>query len=163
QACREPLELPASAPVVGLMPGSRAHEMKHMGPVFLDAAALLAERNPAIRFVLPLADPRFHAPLTRDLEARRLDPMVRLTEDSRTAMRASDALLVTSEAAALLPGGGTLLRVARTVVAFGRGSPAADAPAQATNGSLDERNERPDLGRGRQLPQPEQRVADPEP
>ncbi|TAN47264.1 MAG: hypothetical protein EPN21_18055 [Methylococcaceae bacterium] len=45
-----------AAPVVGLLPGSRRGEIKRLLPAMLQAAALLAERMPAVQFILPQAD-----------------------------------------------------------------------------------------------------------
>ncbi len=54
-AARQRLNLPASAEVVALLPGSRRSEIRHIAPGMLQAAALLAKQRPALRFVLPVA------------------------------------------------------------------------------------------------------------
>ena len=46
-------DLPADAPLLGLLPGSRAGEVSRLLPVFLAAAARLRERAPDLRIVLP--------------------------------------------------------------------------------------------------------------
>ncbi|WAR43471.1 lipid-A-disaccharide synthase [Methylomonas rapida] len=43
-------------PVVGLLPGSRANEIKRMLPAMLEAAGELARSHPDVQFVLPQAD-----------------------------------------------------------------------------------------------------------
>ena len=43
-------------PRIGLLPGSRRSELRHILPPLLRAATLLRERRPACRFFLPLAD-----------------------------------------------------------------------------------------------------------
>lgn len=43
-------------PVVGVLPGSRANEIKRMMPVMLEAVQVLAQRDSQIQFVLPQAD-----------------------------------------------------------------------------------------------------------
>ncbi|MCQ8103141.1 lipid-A-disaccharide synthase [Methylomonas sp. SURF-2] len=48
--------LDTGRPVVGLLPGSRANEIKRMLPVMLEAVALLAKRFPELQFLLPQAD-----------------------------------------------------------------------------------------------------------
>jgi len=48
--------LDANRPVVGVLPGSRANEIKRMLPVMLDTVQLLAQREPQMQFVLPQAD-----------------------------------------------------------------------------------------------------------
>jgi lipid-A-disaccharide synthase len=52
--------LEGSGPIVGLLPGSRANEVRRLLPVMLESAARLAERVPGVRFVLaqaPSVDP----------------------------------------------------------------------------------------------------------
>ncbi len=51
QALRE-FGLETEGPVIGLLPGSRANEIKRLLPVILEAATLLARRFPGARFVL---------------------------------------------------------------------------------------------------------------
>lgn len=52
-AARTALDLPVQDPVVALLPGSRAAEIKHLMPRFLQAAEQLHRRHPELRFVLP--------------------------------------------------------------------------------------------------------------
>ncbi|HOQ28253.1 MAG: hypothetical protein GX785_14365 [Armatimonadetes bacterium] len=56
EAIRQAWGLEVDAPVVCLFPGSRRHEVEHILPAFLDAAALIRERVPRARFVLGLAE-----------------------------------------------------------------------------------------------------------
>ena len=51
QAARRELGLPAESRVVALLPGSRGDELAALTQVLLDAASLLADRDPALRFV----------------------------------------------------------------------------------------------------------------
>jgi lipid-A-disaccharide synthase len=60
---------PADAVLICLMPGSRRGEVLHIGPIFLDAARLLARQLPAARFLLPVADPRLRPALLDALAA----------------------------------------------------------------------------------------------
>ena len=53
-AARESLGLPQDGPVVALLPGSRLAEIRHLGPRFFRAAALLARQRPSLRFVVPV-------------------------------------------------------------------------------------------------------------
>jgi lipid-A-disaccharide synthase len=48
--------LNADQPIVGVLPGSRANEIKRMLPAMLQAVALLASSNPEFQFLLPQAD-----------------------------------------------------------------------------------------------------------
>ena len=52
-AARRQLGLPDQAPVVALLPGSRASEIQYLARRFLEAAALMKRARPGLRFVLP--------------------------------------------------------------------------------------------------------------
>jgi len=58
-AARARLGLPGRGPVIALLPGSRRAEVEYIGPPFIAAAALMLQGQPRLRFVLPLAEPRF--------------------------------------------------------------------------------------------------------
>ena len=98
---RRRLGIPAEARVVGLLPGSRVHEIRSLAPVLLDAARRLLAADPALRFVIPLADPLYRPVLEAGLRARDLADRVALSAESADAMRASDALAVASGTATL--------------------------------------------------------------
>lgn len=97
-AAREQLRLPAHAPVVAVLPGSRQSELEMMSGPFIDTAKLLHARLPAIRFVVPLVTREtrdlFEAALYRH-EARDL-PMALLFGHSREALAACDVALAAS-------------------------------------------------------------------
>lgn len=61
----ERLGLDPSRPVVGLFPGSRQGEIRHIFPTLLETAVLLRQRHPQIQFLLPVA-PTLHR---KELEA----------------------------------------------------------------------------------------------
>lgn len=52
---RATLGLPASAPVVALLPGSRISELKYNTAAFVGAAKFLSHRDSSIKFVAPMA------------------------------------------------------------------------------------------------------------
>lgn len=54
-AARAALNLPDTAQVVALLPGSRRSEIKLIAPRILGAAAILHRQRPGLRFVLPMA------------------------------------------------------------------------------------------------------------
>ena len=87
--------------LIALLPGSRKHEIGRLLPVLLDAASGLARRDPDLRFVLPLADERYWQEVKSAIEQRSLEPFVKLTHDSHSAMRASDLALIVSGTASL--------------------------------------------------------------
>ncbi len=100
---RQALELPVSATVVALLPGSRPAEIQYLAEPFLRTAVWLAERRPEIHFLLPAAGARLYERL-RDLIAGGRWPKVRLTllsGRSHEALAACDAALVASGTATL--------------------------------------------------------------
>jgi lipid-A-disaccharide synthase len=99
--------------VVGLLPGSRQHEIRALLPALLDAAAILSQGDPRLAFVLPVAEPRLAAEIAAAIAARGLSGRVVLAEGSHQAMRASDLLLVASGTASLEA---TLLRVPMVIL-----------------------------------------------
>jgi lipid-A-disaccharide synthase len=98
---REGLALPAVGRVIGLLPGSREHELRVLTPPLFDAAAELARRDPTLRFVVPLAEERHTEFVSRELRKREIEDRVRLVSNSHDAMRAADLLLVASGTATL--------------------------------------------------------------
>lgn len=97
-AAREQLRLPAHAPVVAVMPGSRQSELEMMSGPFIETAKLLHARLPAVRFVVPLVTREtreyFEAELYKR-DAREL-PMALLFGHSREALAACDVALAAS-------------------------------------------------------------------
>jgi lipid-A-disaccharide synthase len=97
-AAREQLRLPAHAPVVAVLPGSRQSELEMMSGPFIDTARLLHARLPAICFVVPLVTREtrdlFEAALYR--HAARDLPMALLFGHSREALAACDVALAAS-------------------------------------------------------------------
>jgi lipid-A-disaccharide synthase len=102
-ASRETLGLPTEGPLVALLPGSRANEIRFMGPTFLAAAVTLCQRFPALQFVIPAATPARYQELEALLtEYPELATRVTLRNGhAREAMVASDIVLLTSGTAAL--------------------------------------------------------------
>jgi len=100
-AARAALGLAEQDVVVALLPGSRRGEVHHLGPVFLQAAALLQQRRPGLRFVLPAAG-GLHAAL----QALRLEHAPGLAVElldgrSHEALAACDVTLIASGTATL--------------------------------------------------------------
>jgi lipid-A-disaccharide synthase len=102
-AARRELGLPENARVVTLMPGSRMGELKYLATTFTAAARLLAERDPSLVFVAPMAGERHRAYFTELVAKAGLsDVPVRLVDgQSHTAIAAADAVLVASGTATL--------------------------------------------------------------
>ncbi len=94
------------APVIGLMPGSRRSEIRHILPVMLEAAANIAGVYPNAQWVLPLAPGISRESIveySRGWVTQPLQPpTLQIVENQTyTAMRASTLLLVTSGTATL--------------------------------------------------------------
>jgi lipid-A-disaccharide synthase len=102
-AARARLGLGGEEPLVALLPGSRRAEVEHIGPAFVEAAALMLRREPRLRFVLPVAEPRLRALLAPALAAAGAAAgRITLFEGrSHDCLEAADAALVASGTATL--------------------------------------------------------------
>jgi lipid-A-disaccharide synthase len=101
QAIRRQMGFKADCAVVGLLPGSRIHEVERHTQILLAAAAKMLARDLSIQFVLPVADPFFRERIKRAVEASGLRGSVATEYDSRRAMEASDVVIVCSGTATL--------------------------------------------------------------
>lgn len=93
---RHALGLPASGPVIAVLPGSRRSEIALIGPTFFAAMALMHEREPGLRFVMPAATPALRALLQPLVAAHPGLPLTITEGDAQRAMTAADAVLVKS-------------------------------------------------------------------
>ena len=102
-AARARLGLPAADPVIALLPGSRRAEVQYIGPAFVEAAALMLLREPRLRFVLPLTEPRLRALLAPALAAAGAgaERIVLFDGCSHDCLEAADGVLVASGTATL--------------------------------------------------------------
>ena len=100
-AARAALNLPDTAQVVALLPGSRRSEIKLIAPRVLAAAAILHRQRPGLRFVLPVA-PGMRA-LVEPLVLRYAPgvPVDLLDGHSHDALAACDVTVVASGTATL--------------------------------------------------------------
>ncbi len=87
-------------PLVGLLPGSRANEIKRLLPVILDAAERLLETHPTARFLLFQAASLPDDTITEALVARRLPVQVILGQDY-DLLQCADAVITVSGTATL--------------------------------------------------------------
>jgi len=102
-AARAALGIAPDARVVTIMPGSRMGELKYLVEPFVAAAKLLAQRDPQLVFIAPMAGERQRAFYTQIVEKAGLaDVPVRLLDgQSHEAIAAADAVLVASGTATL--------------------------------------------------------------
>ena len=102
-AARRLLGLPATGPIVAMLPGSRAGELERLGPVFAATAAWLGRRRPALTVVVPIATPALRTryanlwspAATGGVNLRILDGQ------AQEAMAAADVVLLASGTATL--------------------------------------------------------------
>jgi lipid-A-disaccharide synthase len=100
-AARLALGLGDDGPVLALLPGSRAGEIRRLLPTFLAAAAKLRAQLPALQVLVPAADARCRALIEAELE-RLPVPRPRLLDGrAHEAMLAADVVLLASGTAAL--------------------------------------------------------------
>ena len=98
---RRKLGLAQTDLVVALLPGSRVSEIKHLASRFFEAARLLRQSRPAIRFVLP-AVPSLRDRVEAVLRHGDMADQVQLiTGQSHTALAACDLTLIASGTATL--------------------------------------------------------------
>jgi lipid-A-disaccharide synthase len=102
-AAREALGLPQEGTVVAIMPGSRMSELKYNTVAFIEAAKCLAQRDQAIRFVVPMAGERQRIYFSELVAKAGLSdvPFELIEGRSHTAIAAADAVLVASGTATL--------------------------------------------------------------
>jgi lipid-A-disaccharide synthase len=102
-AARRALDLPSNAAVVAILPGSRMSELKYNSVAFVQAAKLLLERDPSLRFVAPMAgvaQQHYFAELIAQAGLQDV-PLQVIAGQSHDAMAAADAVLVASGTASL--------------------------------------------------------------
>ncbi len=102
-AARDALGLSYDAPVLAMLPGSRLGEIHRLGAIFLEAAALVAQEIPGLRIVIPAATSECRVAIERLLsDSRVTSSQTRVIDGhSRTAMTASDVVLLASGTATL--------------------------------------------------------------
>jgi len=99
-AARQRLGLPAEAPVVALLPGSRQSEVQYLGQRFFEAARIMRERHPDLVFVLP-AMPALREQLVQLAAAAGMNEVRLLDGQSHDALAACDVTLIASGTATL--------------------------------------------------------------
>jgi lipid-A-disaccharide synthase len=102
-AARRALGIAEGARVVTVMPGSRMGELKYLAAPFAAAVRLLAQRDPALRFIAPMAGERQRKYFGELLAQAGLTdlPLQLVDGQSHTAIAAADAVLVASGTATL--------------------------------------------------------------
>jgi lipid-A-disaccharide synthase len=102
-AARRQLGIPLDAKVVAVMPGSRMAEIKYLSAAFAGAVKLLAQRDPSVRFIAPMAGERQKAYFMDLLAQAGLSdvPLELIDGQSHACIAAADAVLAASGTATL--------------------------------------------------------------
>ena len=100
---REQLRLPAAAPVIALLPGSRDGELDYMADLFVETAQKLHARLPGVQFLVPLVSRETRARFEQAIYEREAHdlPLQILFGHAHSALTAADAALVASGTATL--------------------------------------------------------------
>ncbi len=98
---RARLGLPAEAPILAVLPGSRLGEIARLGADFLQAAGLVAEGLPGLQVVIPAANADCRAAIEQLLQSHPLPGARVIDGQARHAMVASDVVLLASGTATL--------------------------------------------------------------
>ncbi|MGH8530581.1 MAG: lipid-A-disaccharide synthase [Nevskiales bacterium] len=100
-AARLSLGLPSQGKLLALLPGSRGSEVSRLAPTFVATARWLAQREPQLRFVAPMATPRLRAIFERALLAAPELNAHLVDGQSHAVLAACDVALLASGTAAL--------------------------------------------------------------
>lgn len=100
---RSTLGLALDARVVAILPGSRLSEIQYNTAAFVGAAKVLAQRDPALRFIVPMAGDRQRQLFEQLLKEAGLTdlPLSIVDGNSHSVIAAADAVLVASGTATL--------------------------------------------------------------
>jgi lipid-A-disaccharide synthase len=99
---RRALGLEPSARVVALLPGSRMGEVERLATDFIGAAAWIAARDPAIKFVAPMASRRVRESFEKQRARVAGAPEIRVLDgQAQRALAAADGVIVASGTATL--------------------------------------------------------------
>lgn len=96
-------ELQLDAPhVVAVLPGSRGAEIERLGGIVAEAARLIHDAHPDVRFVTPVSAPRLRPAIEQQLEAAGVAEYFTLLDgNAPAAMSAADVVLLASGTAVL--------------------------------------------------------------
>lgn len=102
-AARTDLGLPTEARVVAILPGSRMSELKYNAATFVETARFLLQRDPTIRFIVPMAGEKQRAYFSEIVSRANLTdvPIHVISGRSHSAIASADAVLVASGTATL--------------------------------------------------------------
>lgn len=83
--------------LIAVLPGSRAGEIKYLGPLFLDVMQEISIHQPEIQFIVPLANANLRDLFQEQAMKKKYTLKLHITtQNARDAMAAADAVLVKS-------------------------------------------------------------------
>lgn len=101
-AARELLHLPQDKKIIALLPGSRAGEIKYIGPKLLAAAKLCFKRDPELIFISPAVNKKRHEQFAAQWKTLAPElPLIIFDKKSQDVLAASDVVGLASGTAAL--------------------------------------------------------------
>lgn len=101
-AARLALNLPAEAPLLAILPGSRVTEVTALGPLFVEAAQLCVQQCSDLHCVAPLATAETRSLFTQIARRYRQEiPLTIVDGQARAVMAAADVVLLASGTATL--------------------------------------------------------------
>lgn len=86
---------------IGILPGSRTHEISRHLPILLDGAREIAKKRPRVQFILPLADPIFKEGVLERLKDAKDIPITLIENPTYDAMNVCDLIITSSGTATL--------------------------------------------------------------
>ncbi len=93
--------LDPARPIVAIMPGSRAQEVRALAPAMLDAARMLHNYDPRLQFALPLANPSLRDEIERALARSGVREVAIYEPRSYAVLSQARAVLLCSGTAAM--------------------------------------------------------------
>jgi lipid-A-disaccharide synthase len=94
-------QIDTTRPTVGILPGSRKNELKHVFPILLCAAELLLRQQPRLQFLLPLAPSLTPADLAPYLKQHAALPIQIIQGHTYDVLQLCAAAMITSGTATL--------------------------------------------------------------
>jgi lipid-A-disaccharide synthase len=100
-AARQHWQIDATRLTVGILPGSRKNELKHVFPILLRAAELIVRQQPRVQFLLPLAPSLTPEDLAPYLKRHPKLPICVIQGYTYDVLQLCDAAMITSGTATL--------------------------------------------------------------
>jgi lipid-A-disaccharide synthase len=103
KAARESLKLQPGKKIITMLPGSRQSEVQQLADLYVKAAALIAQQQPEVQFLVPLITRETRTLFERAIYANEAEtvPIQILFGHAHMAMEAADAVVVASGTATL--------------------------------------------------------------